>query len=85
MAPIRGVILDSDQIPEGISKKFIRYPGESQEKYTLRVTHGHFQSQKIYQIGDLSSIRVNKNITKHSIIYYISLNFVFIMHQCYLF
>ena len=53
-----GVILDSDQIPEGISKKFIRYPGESQDKYNLRVTHGHFQSQKIYQIGDLSSIRV---------------------------
>ena len=69
MAPIRGVILDSDQIPEGISKKFIRYPGESQEKYTLRVTHGHFQSQKIYQIGDLSSIRVDKNTTKYSIIY----------------
>ena len=69
MASIRCVILDSDQIPEGISKKFIRYPGESQEKYTLRVTHGHFQSQKIYQIGDLSSIRVNKNTTKYSIIY----------------
>ena len=58
MATVHGVILDSDQIPEGISKKFIRYPGESQDKYSLRVTHGHFQSQKIYQIGDLSSIRV---------------------------
>ena len=85
MAPIRGVILDSDQIPEGISKKFIRYPGESQEKYTLRVTHGHFQSQKIYQIGDLSSIRVNKDTTKYSIVKYISLNCLFIMPKCHLF
>ena len=25
-----GIILDSDQIPEGISRKFVRYPGEHQ-------------------------------------------------------
>ena len=56
---VQGVILDSDQIPEGISRKFIRYPGEPQDKYYLRVTHGHFQSQKICQIGDLSPIRVS--------------------------
>ena len=64
MASVHGVILDSDQIPEGISKKFIRYPGEAQEKYALRVTHGHFQSQKIYQIGDLSPIRVISYLLK---------------------
>ena len=62
MANVHGVILDSDQIPEGISKKFIRYPGEVQEKFQLRATHGHYQSQKICQIGDLSSIRVTKFI-----------------------
>ena len=65
MAAVQGVILDSDQIPEGISRKFVRFPAESQEKYYLRVTHGHFQSQKICQVGDLSTIRVisrNKSI-----------------------
>ena len=55
---VQGVILDSDQIPEGISRKFIRYPGEVQDRFYLRVTHGHFRSQKICQIGDLSPIRV---------------------------
>ena len=51
------VILDSDHIPEGISKKFVRYPGEPQSDFYNRVTHLHHQSQKICQIGDLSAVR----------------------------
>ena len=52
-----GVILDSDQIPEGISKKFVKYPGEPQNSFYNRVTHLHHQNQKIFQIGDLSLVR----------------------------
>ena len=51
------VILDSDQIPEGISTKFVRFPGEGQEQFYHRVTHLHHQSQRIYQIGDLSAVK----------------------------
>ena len=40
------VILDSDQVPEGISKKFVRYPGEKQADFYNRVTHLHHQSQR---------------------------------------
>lgn len=51
------VILDSDQVPEGISRKFVRFPGEQQDHFYGRVTHLHHQNQKICQIGDLSSVR----------------------------
>ena len=54
------VILDSDQIPAGISKRFVKYPGEHQGEFYDRVTHLHHQSQRICQIGDLSSV---KNLT----------------------
>ena len=48
-----GVILDSDQIPDGVSKGFVRLPKEKQTDYFNRVTHLHLQGQKIRQIGDL--------------------------------
>ena len=54
--PTMRVILDSDQIPQGISRKFVKFPGETQEHFYARVTHLHHQSQKIYQIGDLSPV-----------------------------
>eukprot|EP00095_Tigriopus_kingsejongensis_P006374 snap_masked-scaffold42_size484952-processed-gene-3.13 protein:Tk06374 transcript:snap_masked-scaffold42_size484952-processed-gene-3.13-mRNA-1 annotation:"protein phosphatase 1 regulatory subunit 42 isoform x1" len=49
--------LDGDQIPEGISRNFIRLPGEDQSDFYLRVTHLHHQRQRIRQIGDLSLVR----------------------------
>ena len=51
------VILDSDHIPHGISRKFVKFPGEALDHYYNRVTHLHHQGQKIYQIGDLSAVR----------------------------
>ena len=51
------VILDSDQIPHGISRKFVKFPGEAQDHFYNRVTHLHHQGQKICQIGDLSVVR----------------------------
>ena len=50
------VILDSDQIPRGISRKFVKFPGETQVHFYARVTHLHHQNQKIYQIGDVSAV-----------------------------
>ena len=44
------VILDSDQIPHGISRKFVKFPGEAQDHFYNRVTHLHHQGQKICQI-----------------------------------
>jgi hypothetical protein len=41
------VILDSDQIPEGISKKFVRFPGENQVII--------FHSFKVINVGINSS------------------------------
>ena len=55
-----GVILDSDLIPHGISRKFVKFPGETQDHFHSRVTHLHHQNQKISQIGDLSMV---KNLT----------------------
>ncbi|TRY69500.1 hypothetical protein TCAL_04666 [Tigriopus californicus] len=55
-----GVILDGDQIPEGISRNFVRLPGEDGTDFYNRVTHLHHQRQKIRQIGDLSLV---KNLT----------------------
>ncbi len=52
-----GIILDSDQIPEGVSKSFVRLPGEEQSEFHARVTHLHHQRQNIRQIGDLASVR----------------------------
>ena len=40
------VILDSDLIPRGISRKFVKFPGETQEHFYARVTHLHHQNQK---------------------------------------
>ena len=37
------VILDSDQIPHGISRKFVKFPGEALDHYYNRVTHLHHQ------------------------------------------
>ena len=54
------VILDSDQIPEGISKQFHRFPEEELADFHLRVTHLHHQNQRIRHIGDLSAV---KNLT----------------------
>lgn len=51
------VILDSDLIPHGISRKFVKFPGETQDHFHSRVTHLHHQSQKISQIGDLSMVK----------------------------
>ena len=51
------VILDSDLIPHGISRKFVKFPGESDDHFHGRVTHLHFQNRKIYQIGDLSMVK----------------------------
>ena len=51
------VILDSDQIPEGISKQFRRFPGEELADFHLRVTHLHHQNQRIRHIGDLSAVK----------------------------
>ena len=50
------VILDSDLIPRGISRKFVKFPGETQDHFYARVTHLHHQNQKVYQIGDLSAV-----------------------------
>ncbi len=47
------VILDSDQIPMGISKTLVKLPGEEQNDFHSRVTHLHHQHQRIRQIGDL--------------------------------
>ncbi len=53
MPPPGGIILDSDQIPEGVSKSFVRLPGEELSDFHARVTHLHHQKQNIRQIGDL--------------------------------
>ena len=52
-----GIILDSDQISAGISKRFIRLPEEEQFQFLSRVSHLHHQNQNIRQIGDLSPVR----------------------------
>ena len=54
-APSAGIILDSDLVPEGISRSFVRLPGEDLAEFHLRVTHLHFERQNIRQIGDLVS------------------------------
>ena len=45
-----GVILDSDQIVEGISKNFIKLPKEEQSDFLDRVTHLHHQNQMVLYI-----------------------------------
>ena len=58
------VILDSDQIPHGISRKFVKFPGEALDHYYNRVTHLHHQGTVnkidskicIWQILDTSQI-----------------------------
>ena len=52
-----GIILDSDQIPSGVSKGFVRLPGEDLADFHARVTHLHHQRQNIRQIGDLVNLR----------------------------
>ena len=39
------MILDGEQVLEGISKGFVKYPGEEHSAWLLRLSHLHCQNQ----------------------------------------
>ena len=39
------MILDGEQVLEGVSKGFVKYPGEEHSAWLLRLSHLHCQSQ----------------------------------------
>lgn len=39
------MILDGEQVLEGVSKTFVRYPGEEHSAWLQRLTHLHCQNQ----------------------------------------
>ena len=49
------MILDGEQVLEGISKGFVKYPGEEHSAWLLRLSHLHCQNQGITKISDLTS------------------------------
>ena len=48
------MILDGEQVLEGVSKTFVRYPGEEHSAWLQRLTHLHCQNQ-VTQCGHYSS------------------------------
>ena len=42
---VRIMILDGEQVLEGISKGFVKYPGEEHSAWLLRLSHLHCQNQ----------------------------------------
>ena len=39
------MILDGEQVVEGVSKGFVKYPGEEHSAWLLRLSHLHCQNQ----------------------------------------
>ena len=61
------MILDGEQVLEGVSKTFVRYPGEEHSAWLQRLSHLHCQNQvmadksrEYVQYSDLFSCTVHK-------------------------
>ena len=50
------MILDGEQVLEGVSKTFVRYPGEEHGAWLQRLTHLHCQNQASHTTGAVCAV-----------------------------
>ena len=61
------MILDGEQVLEGISKGFVKYPGEEHSAWLLRLSHLHCQNQVRWETELCSGLTLSlQGITKIS-------------------